>query len=54
MSEKLREIERLILEAGRDAQRIEPHGSQWAAFVTRLDDAKVAIWHAMDNIPEGA
>lgn len=52
MRQKLLKIESLILDALRDADSIEPHNDQWRSFVGRLDNAKVAIWHAMDEVPE--
>jgi hypothetical protein len=52
MREKLLKIESLILEALRDANSIEPHNDEWRSFVGRLGNAKVAIWHAMDEVPE--
>ena len=49
---KLRQIEALILEALKDADLALPHDDQWRSFVGRLEDAKVAIWHAMEECPE--
>lgn len=53
MRDRLRDIEIQILQALSEAQLIEVHDSKWRSFVGRLDDAKVAIWHAMDETPEG-
>lgn len=52
MRDRLKDIESQILRALREADSIQPHDAQWRNFVRRLQDAKVAIWHAMDEIPE--
>ena len=53
MDYKLKQIEALVLEALKDAELAEPHDDKWRSFVTRLGNAKVAIWHAMEECPEG-
>jgi hypothetical protein len=51
MRERLLGIERDLIEAISDARTFEPHDENWRSFVTRLDSAKSAIWHAMDEQP---
>lgn len=51
MRQKLLEIERAILEALEDASQMQPHDAAWRSFVGRLESAKVAIWHAMNENP---